>query len=233
MIAGFMHVCMLNYWKEIVEDQMEVMKSSGLLDVVDFVKCGVLGRESFSPLHPKISVGYESPDVTEYEYPTLQMLWRFCKEHTGAKVFYVHTKGVTGRRAEVRDFQPPTGRRKENVDQWRRFLDYIILYQYKKCLVELEHGASACGPNWRHAKYKYFAGNFWWARADYVASLKKPVKPDLPNGPRARAPAEFWIGTGIGTAAQMWKSRANHYSGAYPPEMYTGKSQKVTYFKIN
>jgi len=226
MIYGFMHICTLNHWEDVINDQIETMVESSLLSNLDHLYLGVVGARNVTPLVYKTSIIHQSKDIKEYEWATLIPMHKFCKEHPGDHVFYIHTKGVS---------KPSTyhARRHKAVLDYRRFMEYKLLTQWRDCLSWLAT-ANVVGVNWRETKWRekpipaYFAGNFWWARTDYIASLPE-ITPEMTSD---RAEAEFWIGRGKGIAAQVWKSRKNIYGGKYPRSDYVGKEQPVKLFDI-
>lgn len=227
MIYGFMHICTINHWREIVNEQVRTMKRSGILDRTKAIYCGVVGTEKFNPPNPKFRVIYESPNIYEYEFATLKPLHTFCQEFCSAKVFYIHSKGITNRGGEIDP--PPNDKRKYCVGQWRRFMEDIIITRYNTCLNVLKK-ADICGVNWRRLHTPpYLAGNFWWANAKYIATLPHITDEQA----QQRAYAEFWIGQGEGIAASMWTSRKNHYTGNYRKGMYMGWQQPIEFYRFS
>ena len=191
-VTGFYHICTINHWRDVVKEQVSVMRRSGLYDFCDRIVVGKVGEESLAPLPQKFVLGYESSDIQEYEFPTLKMLHQHCQTKPGV-VFYVHTKGVRYKQ-EWECFRP--------VCEWRWAMNFFNLGRWRRCWKGL-HKRDVCGILWRWSgrgfpgndfpedfdldNAKHFAGNFWWARNDYIRRL--PV-PDY----QSRGMGEFWIG---------------------------------------
>jgi len=224
-LYGFIHICTLNHWRDIIAEQIKTIEDSGLMTSVSNIYCGVIGEEPFEHPHPKVSVIYQSPNIEEYEFATLKLLHEFCQKNRDSKVFYIHSKGVTGRGG---DLKGPDPKRLLNVTDWRRFMEDIIIWRYKIC-VALLNEVDICGVNWRRFHSPpYLAGNFWWANAEYIANLPKFTPEEIID----RANAEFWIGKGKGTAASMWTSRNNHYGGKYHSKTYLGWTQPILFYNF-
>lgn len=124
----------------------------------------------------------------EFEEVTLNKLRECSIDNPGAKVLYTHTKGAY------------TVHLINEV--WRVTMATRLITPWHVRLADLEE-VDAVGLHWltpgmtdqsgtRVAKHSFFGGNFWWARADYLATL--PLLPTLTAATRYRA--EHWIGRG-------------------------------------
>lgn len=122
-----------------------------------------------------------------FEQVTLQAMHDWAKEAgPDTPVYYAHTKGA------FQDY--PANHR------WRRSMDSALINSWHDWVAELDSGAyDAIGlhwlthqdyPDWISPARPMFGGNFWWARAGYLASLA-PVE----HGSRWHA--EGWVGTGF------------------------------------
>jgi hypothetical protein len=116
-------------------------------------------------------------------------------------LLYLHTKGVGG------DAQL------SGKEDWREFMAHFLIERHCLCIRRLAArggdgahiGASrpsplaaTCGVDLRFTPLPHYAGNFWWARADYVARLRSPEDADdLVTHPNAlnsvRHNQEFWL----------------------------------------
>jgi hypothetical protein len=105
-------------------------------------------------------------------------------------VYYAHDKGA---------FQDhPVNTR------WRQAMDGALLYEWEARAAELDE-YEAIGLHWlTHEQYPrcidprkpMFGGNFWWARAGYLAKLERVRgTPEFP--PVNRWEAEGWMGQGF------------------------------------
>lgn len=124
----------------------------------------------------------EAPDA--WENLTLDPLYDYCKRHPGAYVLYGHTKGVT--HPDVYGTAWRQSMTKTVVAGWRKWVPLLEEFDAVGCHW-LTHENS---PEHRHELADgFFAGNFWAARADYIASLPRCLRVD-------RWDAERWIGLG-------------------------------------
>lgn len=137
--------------------------------------------------------------VTEADYGfeqvTLKALWEWaqaCQEP--AVALYAHTKGA---------LQDP-GRTNTT---WRQSMTRHVVGDWLKCLALLEsHDAAGC--HWRTAEEMpglaesgtagVFAGNFWWATAEYLRKLPAPPAPA-----EQRHEAERWLGLANPRVAEL------------------------------
>src|ERR1700733_1000214 len=111
-IYGFMHVATIGRWRQILDEQFALLHSSGLYRRTTKLFMGIVGSEarSYVPPEDKVEVVFRSDNLQEYEFPTLNVLQRFCLQ-CDCLVYYIHTKGV------FRD--------SVNTDDWRRYLQYF------------------------------------------------------------------------------------------------------------
>lgn len=175
----------------IVSEQMEALKSSGLENAASEIYLGINGGYAdgiilgqLAPEKAFISVhGYNATT----ELRTLEMLRRWLPKHQDWAVLYHHSKGVT---------QP----KDEFHHHHRRVMQKACIENWRKCVGDLDMGFDAVGVNWVDPitrpvlPGRFFAGNFWWARASFLLEL-----PPLPNNAtdynRDRFRAEGWIGS--------------------------------------
>jgi hypothetical protein len=208
-IFGFMHVAMINHWREIVEEQILKMKASGLWDRAERIFVGLLGPgcEEFPCDDPRLHLTHFGTGYEAAELPTLSALQQFCRSRD-CLVFYVHTKGV---------FSPADGTR-----DWRRSMEHFIIMRYEDCIAKLaDH--DICGINWHSSWCRFFGGNFWWARSDYVRTLPDicSLEPVAGLDLSRRHVCERWIGENPAVrSASLHESRTHHYRDEYPRSRY-------------
>lgn len=115
-----------------------------------------------------------------FEHVTLAAVQQAARQsEPGTPVLYAHTKGAEspGPRSVV----------------WRREMTDVCVGLWEDCTFAL-HTVDAAGCRWMGDR-RIFAGNFWWARAGYLARLPPP---------RAdRQGAEDWLGSGPVTIADL------------------------------
>jgi hypothetical protein len=122
-----------------------------------------------------------------WEQVTLAALRDWVQDHD-ARVFYAHTKGAwsQSRLAEV----------------WRQRMTEAVVDRWQHCVEALD-SVEVAGPFWyrspepEHADHgHFFAGNFWWGRADYLRTLPAPRM-------TSRFDAEGWVGLGMPSRIDM------------------------------
>jgi hypothetical protein len=178
-LVHFYHVFADGYWQDAAADHFKALETSGLMGQLDDVFLGIVGQpENRRAVKRELPGVVVAEDVEGWEQVTLRKLHTWAKQNT-AKVFYAHTKGAWSN--------------SNFATQWRLSMTEDTVTRWQECVKGLDE-AQCVGPFWissvdeRHAGHKYFfAGNFWWARTDYLATL-----PRLKNEHRFQA--EGWIG---------------------------------------
>jgi hypothetical protein len=101
---------------------------------------------------------------------------------------YAHTKGVSN---------PGDSGKKA----WRDIMTRHVIKKWEQNLAKLAE-FDAIGVNWQDSpNLPHYQGNFWMARADWIASLDPPANyktfpdPNFANQPWARMHAEAWLGS--------------------------------------
>lgn len=77
-------------------------------------------------------------------------------------------------------------------------MERVVIWNWQHCVEALEQAFDTCGAHWlTHQKYpmihptqRYWGGNFWWARSDYLRTLPRIAE----DSDAARYEAEVWIG---------------------------------------
>jgi len=206
----YFHICCINNWADIVAQSYTHIKSSGLYDIIEEIRCGVLGEHDGShPLFadPKVSIVAQSLEIKTYEILTLDKLLADASstDHEEFYVLYIHSKGV-GYNANV-----------PNVTDWVNYLTYFNIYRHKDCMWLLQnHGYDAVGVNITEKPILHYSGNFWWSTSKHIATLP-PI--DFIH----YHAAEFWVCSGKGKYVTLWQSDINHYNKPYPISEYVNK----------
>ena len=113
----------------------------------------------------KIRIVLEGTNKFMWEFPTLYLMQRFASMiHAQSEILYLHTKGV--RRNAPND---------ETITQWRRYMLYWLVEHHEFCRRVLARGADTCGVNKRMGEHACYAGNFWWAKAGYLAQKSPQI----------------------------------------------------------
>src|SRR5947209_6681049 len=94
----FYHVAAMNHWKQVVQEQLDLLRSVGLVDLrVTFVgdPAGIewLREEGYSR-GIKIEVLCHDANVMHYETFAMFEMEKWAKDNDGP-VLYLHTKGVS------------------------------------------------------------------------------------------------------------------------------------------
>jgi hypothetical protein len=187
-LTHFYHVFADGDWLTPATEHIEELALSGLIDNLDDLFLGVVGspenREKVKRELPGVCV---AECATGWEQVTLQKVHEFAQQDDGA-IFYAHTKGAWSN--------------SELARQWRVSMTHDTVTRWKECVTALQV-VEAAGPYWlnswepEHVDHDFFfAGNFWWARSDYVRTLD-------PVGVENRYQAEGWIGLKQPTVKNM------------------------------
>lgn len=157
----FWHVYAVNHWYEIAGEALACLAESAYPEPVEAHVVGGPGQAhdlaELAGWHG-VRLDVTVHAANQYEYPTLAALWRWCQSHD-TPAGYIHTKGVT------RPNCPPYA-------WWRWMMLAEIVLRWPDRLRDLEsHDAVGCTyrPDW-----PCFAGNFWWARADWIRARPEP-----------------------------------------------------------
>ena len=155
-LAIFYHLYQNELSGLIYQQQMHRLYTSGLMEACEFIHIGVVGDNEMFTVPPKAKV-HKNERLTKDEGETVEAMYRFCKENPDYKVLFFHAKGAS------RQFVP-------QLHAWRLFLEYYILDKWQDCVRMLKQYHTA-GVKLRMKPYPHYSGNFWWGRADYLATL--------------------------------------------------------------
>lgn len=153
----------------VIEEQLNVIQSSNLYDLVDKINCCLVGDNQFcfDHLFHKIPRYGEKFVVLKsrlhdktFERFTLDCMKENIKER-GSLYLYIHSKGVT----------EPTN---QNIRDWRRCMEYFLINRAADCIEKLRKGYDTVGimKHPRH-EFQHYSGNFWWATGGYLKQLFK------------------------------------------------------------
>lgn len=191
-LAVFYHAFLANGDQgiNIVAEQMWALSGSGLAAAADEIHVGAFARDllTVAALCPDRAALHDLGGDRGSELPTMRLMISWLRP--GWFVLYHHTKGVTLRGDPYAD--------------WRRDLERVCVWGWRDCVRELERGADTAGTRWAHPHkgptyppgQRYWAGNFWWARSDYLMKLGPLVEPQFQHrtDQQNRYEAEVWIG---------------------------------------
>lgn len=180
-LTHFYHVFADGDWERPLLQHVAALNESGLMDELDDMFIGVVGSAENRAAVKKVAPGFVVAEAdTGWEQVTLEHVHDYAKTND-AYVYYAHTKGASSR--------------DELARQWRISMTYDTVIRWREC-VDALNNHQAVGAFWlksnepEHQQHGFFfAGNFWWARSDYLANLPK-LRYD------SRYSAEGWIGLG-------------------------------------
>lgn len=163
------HIATINNWEEVVREQVETLELSGLGDACDSLTVTVVGQgigkvdKLFYNLsfYSKVKIIFASHNLRQYEFPGIEMVQQIARNDPNAKILYFHSKGVT-------HFNRST---EQAARLWRRYMEYFVIEHWEDCVDALDE-VDLCGVDWTISTsgLPFFAGNFWWARAQYITT---------------------------------------------------------------
>jgi len=179
--AVFYHIACMGNWEDVVIEQLDLLARVGLGDRVDGAILGtpVQIRRCIDLAKQRgITLGmhFSHLEMNHYEAPTLDALQNWARTHRRSAALYFHTKGVSDPRG--------TGR-----IAWRHLMQRHVIDRWRQN-VEMLHAADAVGVGW-YDDHPHFCGNFWLARADWLASLP-PIRRYQQEFPNLRILDQTW-----------------------------------------
>lgn len=186
-IYGFYHVyAKVDGWQDLVKDQIERLKKSGLFDITTKLYFDILyeNEEDIRDLQciigsDKGEIIYSSVNGSLYEFPILIYMQKKSRNENFL-LYYFHTKGISNKSVP---------QLYKIASSWRNFAQYFIFNKYKIALEALEtyDVYSATYTEALHDTVRFVCNNFYWSKSEYVANL-----PTLEFG-NDRYVAETWL----------------------------------------
>jgi hypothetical protein len=221
MISVVYHCYLVGNWKEIVNEQLNRLKSSGLYDSADIIEVTVnLDKTDKSEFenaisnYSKLNVEYFTDNAAEY--PGIKKVRELALSND-TKIFYFHTKGVSN---NYNNYHTKTISQEkiENIKEWRECLEYFLIDKWKESVELLDSHDNVgvtCNNGW-------YWGNFWWSQSSHIKNTE-------PVGVWGRWAYEDWLNKG----SQNVKNYEFHHF-AYNPyvtklekEWYSSKSKYI------
>jgi hypothetical protein len=190
----FIHAAILARCKERLIQYLDCIYKSGLLETIDHLFICFVGNDEISindndlfkyyGYNNKIILVKVSNNLLDYELPTLQFMYDYCKNNDECNVLYLHTKNV-GKEINL------------CIEDQIEYMLYFNVIKWRECLNKLVL-SDTCGVDLRDAPTLHYSGNFWWARSSYLLSLPSPFEfnnlTQYPNPLNSiRHNQEFWI----------------------------------------
>jgi len=176
----FYHIYCNENAKPIVIDQINKIMFSGLYEKTQQIFCFITGEQTYISEIVKIvqksgkkyRIVAVSVDDTSYERFTLLKIREYISP--GEKILYIHTKGVTYNNTKhYHGWVPGLPTIKDNVLNWRTFMEYHLMYKHPEC-IKLLDDYDIVGVNYGENP-SHFSGNFWWTTSDYFLTLDNHI----------------------------------------------------------
>jgi len=201
----FWHICAIGRWKDIVLNQLETIKSSGLYEEAECIHVTFLGEQSLDLdflKDPKIQIRNRHKDIKLYESACLNDLGNWSRSND-SKVLYLHSKGAS------RD-----GWEYGNVWEWRKMMEYFLVEKWEDCVSSLDE-YDTIGCNISTSGFgRHYSGNFWWANSSYLSNLEPIV---ISNEDLWFWRCETWIMSGNPHYLETYRDkRTQHYYSTAP-----------------
>ncbi len=236
-LYAFSHNYLVNNWNYILDNQLRILKESGLYDEITTLFMYVHGDDKeFNKFQGKVNsydnlfrINIVRIEENFFEYPTLQALYEFVKIEN-AYILYFHLKGVWS-------VYNSTGNRLA-IDSWRECLEYFNIEKWRDCVKKLDEGYEVVGALYNYnEKEPLFSGNFWWANSKYIKKLPK-LEYVKENDPDPDEEAKTWCRV----ECEKWINRIpNKFYNFYIPKDYgfyympidTKDYKEKSYYKIS
>ena len=197
-IFGVYHIFCAEGWEQLVPLQLKRLQESGLAEQTTtlFISCIYQHEDDLTKLRKMLTgfryeIAASTTDAHQFEYPALDIVYQ--KAQADCFIYYFHTKGVSYHGPQQKDRHWLYFKKK--VEAWLEAMEYFNIDKWRVAANVLNNGYDIYGclryPP-RPAVYTMFAGNFWWARADYIRKLQ-PVSSEERKD---RMLAETWVFTG-------------------------------------
>lgn len=159
----------------IIQSQMELLQSSGLLDACDEFYVGVNGGEESQiyadSVIPEKAVKIYHGLQCRNEIRTIMLLQQLMFGRKGWAVLYFHPKGFS---------HPLTDEMSYN---WRECMMHHCVRNWEICIDSLRMGADMAGCHWKTEQVdgtqNLWGGNCLWSKSEYLSTL-----PPIENNPR-------------------------------------------------
>lgn len=184
----------------IVREQMEYLKITGLLDAASEMVVGINGGEESRDIAQAILPAKARLVFhglrSKAENPTIVEIEKWVSRHLDWYVYYQHAKGCT--------HHPGTVLSQRTL--WRRCMERNLVGLWRRCVTDLDAGYESVGCHWMcppatPPSQFIWAGNFWWAKASFLFTLpsimeRARIKESGLCAAESRYEAEVWLGNG-------------------------------------
>lgn len=214
-IFGFYFIALLNDYYTLVNNQLNTLFESELFDKTDTLYVYIYDPNNnintingFFNNKKKIKI--IKSDINNYEFDILKLIHNLSFRDNFL-CYYFHTKGVSINQTNFSFYKVDNFKQlKENVDSWRKYMEYFLISLYDKNIKYLNEGYDTVGvqlTNTPNTQFKHYSGNFWWSKSEYIKKLPKIESLRLNH----RWDAEFWIGYGDGKMKNLFSTSQAGY----------------------
>lgn len=180
--------------------------------------------------YKNIRICHTSERSDMMEYPALMLAKELANASTKEEyLFYFHLKGITRQN-------------NRGIADWRKYMEYWCIDNWRKCIAKLDEGFDTCGTNYIHGPFlgvdqtlkswAHYSGGFWWAKSSYIKGLDPLPHPDsyvngtiskltgytIDSQNHYRFDHEAWIASGAPKWAEIHKSPGGNHDdkGSFP-----------------
>ena len=167
------HIYCVGNYIEIVTQQLNRLKTSGLYDWCDKLEITCINTSGDFDAIEKLVNNLDKVTLNKftnnsYEYEGINKVWEYSQNYKG-KVLYFHTKGVSNTYTTTQNKQE-SPRKKQGIAWWKEAMEYFLIDNYQDCLLKLDE-YDQCGLTNNN---KWWWGNFWWSNLSFIRSNSKP-----------------------------------------------------------
>lgn len=227
-IIGVYHIFCAEGWEELVNEQIHSLKDSGLYEQTKtlFVTCITpqIGGGNIEIVKKIVGSKCEIVEIcndpTRFEFPAIDFIYRLAQDRQ-FYVYYFHTKGVSYQRAKLAQYpEKDFTKLRENVAAWREFMEYFNFYRWNDAVHALSnydtYGCKHTDETVNGHRHKFYSGNFWWSKSDYIRTLPPIALEQYTN----RYFAENWLCQEPEKCYDAFPTSLELYAIKIPPSIY-------------
>ena len=171
------HIYCVGNYLEIVKQQLNRLKTSGLYDWCDKLEITCINQQNNFDDIEELVKDLDKAILNKlysnnYEYEGINKVWEYSQQYKG-KVFYFHTKGVSNIYSNL-ETKIESPRKQKGIAWWKEIMEYFLIDNFQNCLQKLDE-YDQCGVT---NNDKWWWGNFWWANLSFIRSNGKPFHGD-------------------------------------------------------
>ena len=165
-------------WVNILLDQFKLVEDCGLMGEVQKIYITVIIKDYDQlDIFNKIISTYNKIEISStywrddlfptYESVAISKMWNHA-QHEDAYFLYLHAKGVSAL---------PKLLDTKNIDEykcylyWRKFLEWGVLENWKKCIEAINDGYDNAGVNFSTWPTPHYSGTMFWTKSEYLKKL--------------------------------------------------------------